>query len=105
VGADGGNSRREDGSIECLDASQFHSYCAGVKNITLSVADDLYEQSRVVAAQHKTTVTGLVREYLQSLSDAERRREQARREILKMIRSFDGKIGRMPTREERNARR
>jgi hypothetical protein len=76
-----------------------------VKNITLSVEDGLYEQSRVVAAQRKTTVTGLVREYLQSLSQAEQRREQARREILKMIRRFDGKIGRMPNREERNARR
>jgi hypothetical protein len=91
---------------ECqVDATQFHSYCVSVKNITLSVADELYEQSRVVAAQRKTTVTGLVREYLQSLTDAEQRREQARSDILKMIRRFDGKIGRMPTREERNARR
>jgi hypothetical protein len=76
-----------------------------VKNITLTVEDTLYEQSRVLAAQRKTTVTGLVREYLQSLSNAEERREQARREILKMIGTFDCKIGRMPTREERNARR
>ena len=57
------------------------------------------------AAQHKTTVTGLVREYLQSLSNAEKRRERARRDILKMIGTFDCQIGRMPTREERNARR
>ena len=76
-----------------------------MKNITLSVEDDLYEESRVLAAQRKTTVTGLVREYLQSLSAAEERREQARREILRMIGNSDGKIGRMPTREERNARR
>jgi hypothetical protein len=76
-----------------------------VKNITLTVEDTLYEQSRVLAAQRKTTVTGLVREYLQSLSNAEERREQARREILKMIGTFDCKIGRMPAREERNARR
>jgi hypothetical protein len=76
-----------------------------VKNITLSVEDELYEQSRVLAAQRKTTVTGLVREYLQTLSDAEQRREQARSDILKMIGSFNGKIGRMPTREARNARR
>ena len=76
-----------------------------MKNITLSVEDELYEQSRVIAAQRKTTVTGLVREYLKSLSDTEQRREQARSEILKMIGNFNGKIGRMPTREERNARR
>ena len=76
-----------------------------MKNITLSVEDELYEHSRVLAAQRKTTVTGLVREFLQGLSDAERRREEARHEILRMIRGFDGKVGRMPTREERNARR
>jgi hypothetical protein len=76
-----------------------------VKNITLSVEDELYEQSRVIAAQRRKTVTGLVREYLQSLSDGEQRREQARTEILKMIGSFNGKIGRMPSREVRNARR
>jgi hypothetical protein len=76
-----------------------------VKNITVTVDDALYEQSRVVAAQRKTTVTGLVREYLEGLSGAEERRERARREILKMIGTFDCRIGRMPTREERNARR
>jgi hypothetical protein len=59
----------------------------------------------VIAAQRKTTVTGLVREYLESLSHAEERRQRARKEILKMIGTFDCKIGRMPTREERNARR
>ena len=76
-----------------------------MKNITLSVEDELYEESRVLAAQRKTTVTGLVREYLQNLSAAEQRRERARREMLKMIGNFDGKVGRMPSREERNARR
>jgi hypothetical protein len=76
-----------------------------VKNITLSVEDSLYEQSRVIAAQRKTTVTGLVREYLRSLSDLEQRREKARAEILEMIGTFDCQIGRMPSREERNARR
>jgi hypothetical protein len=76
-----------------------------VKNITLSVEDDLYEQTRLLAAQRKTTVTGLVREYLRRLSDTERRRAQARREFLQMIGTFDCKIGPMPSREERNARR
>jgi hypothetical protein len=76
-----------------------------MKNITLTVEDDLYEQSRVIAAQRKTTVTGLVRDYLRTLSNAEERREQARREILGMIGTFDCRIGRMPSREERNDRR
>ena len=76
-----------------------------MKHIRLTVADELYEQTRVVAAQRRTTVTGLVRSYLESLSETERRREQARQEILDMIGTFDCKIGRMPPREERNARR
>jgi hypothetical protein len=76
-----------------------------VKNITLSIDDDLYERSRILAAQRKTTVTGLVREHLLSLSDAEERREQARRDIQAMIGGFGGKVGRLPSREERHARR
>jgi len=76
-----------------------------VKNITLTVDDELYEQSRIIAAQRKTTVTGLVRDYLKSLSEADARRERARKEILAMIGTFGGKVGRMPSREERHARR
>ena len=76
-----------------------------MKSITLRIDDDLYERSRVLAAPRKTTVTGLVREHLRSLSDAEARREQARREIQAMIGRFGGKVGRMPSREERHARR
>ncbi len=76
-----------------------------MKNITLTVDDELYEQSRIIAAQRKTTVTGLVRDYLKSLSEADARRERARKEILAMIGTFGGKVGRMPSREERNARR
>ena len=48
-----------------------------MKNITLSIDDALYERSRVLAAQRKSSVSGLVRAYLQSLSDVEQRREQA----------------------------
>ncbi|HPC62856.1 MAG TPA: DUF6364 family protein [Verrucomicrobiota bacterium] len=76
-----------------------------MKNITLTVDDELYEQSRIIAAQRKTTVTGLVRDYLKSLSEADARRERARKEILAMIGTFGGKVGRMPSREERHARR
>lgn len=75
-----------------------------MKNITLSIEDELYEASRILAAERKTTVTGLVREFLRGLSDEKERRERARAEILKMSGSFGGKVGRMPSREERNAR-
>lgn len=75
-----------------------------MKNITFSIDDALYERSRVLAAERKTTVTGLVREFLQGLADEKGRRDQARKEILKMAGSFGGKVGRMPSREERHAR-
>ena len=75
-----------------------------MRNLTISLAEEVYERSRVIAAQRKSTVTGLVREYLQNLTGLEDRREQARREIEAMAGRFGGKVGRMPSREERNAR-
>jgi plasmid stability protein len=50
-----------------LDPSQFHSYCVSVKNITVSVDDGLYHAARVAAADHRTSVSGLVRGYLTAL--------------------------------------
>jgi len=50
-------------------------------------------------------VSALVRDALAYLTRTDTRREQARREILAMIGKFEGKVGRMPSREERNARR
>lgn len=41
-----------------------------MKNITVTVSDELYHEARVRAAQSRTTVTALVREYLQQLVDA-----------------------------------
>jgi len=46
-----------------------------------------------------------VREALGYLTKTDKRREQARQEILRMVGSFGGKVGRMPSREERNGRR
>lgn len=76
-----------------------------MKNITVSIDDDLYERSRVIAAEKKTTVTGIVRDYLRELSGEEERRAKARREIREMIGQFGGEVGQMPSREERHARR
>ena len=76
-----------------------------MKKIILSVDNHLYAKSRLIAAQRGTTVTALVRDYLQGLSDLDKRREKARRALTSMIGSFGGKVGRMPSREERHARR
>ncbi|MEW5967369.1 MAG: DUF6364 family protein [Pseudomonadota bacterium] len=39
-----------------------------MKNITLSVDDETYRQARIQAAQQGTTVSALVRDYLNALS-------------------------------------
>ncbi|UVO52773.1 hypothetical protein [Sphingomonas sp. SUN039] len=48
-----------------------------MKNITVTVDDDLYRKSRLYAAEHDTTVTALVREAISSFAygetDAQRR--------------------------------
>ena len=41
-----------------------------MKNITVSVDEETYRQARIRAAELDTSVSALVREYLQSLSDA-----------------------------------
>ena len=39
-----------------------------MKNITVSVAEEVHRQARIFAAQHGTSVSALVRDYLVSLS-------------------------------------
>jgi hypothetical protein len=39
-----------------------------MKSITLSVDDETYRRARIVAAERDTSVSALVREYLQTLS-------------------------------------
>ena len=40
-------------------------------NITVSVPDDVYRAARIRAAEHGSSVSSLVAEYLRSLSDRE----------------------------------
>jgi plasmid stability protein len=42
-----------------------------VKNITVSVPDDVYREARIRAAERGSSVSGLVAEYLRSLSEQE----------------------------------
>lgn len=46
-------------------------YCGAVKNITVSVPDDVYRSARIRAAERGTSVSSLVAEFLRSLSDQE----------------------------------
>ena len=76
-----------------------------MKTVNLTIDEQTWRAARKLAAERDTSVSALVRDALSHLTRTQDRREQARKEILQMIGSFGGKVGRMPSREERNARR
>lgn len=55
-------------------------YCVNVKNITVSLDDEVYRRARVAAAQLGTSVSALVRGYLENLGSGESEAERLRRE-------------------------
>jgi hypothetical protein len=66
-------------------------YGVSVKNITVSVPDDVYRSARIKAAERGSSVSAIVAEYLRSLSggDAEfARREAQQRDIQRQIKRF-----------------
>ena len=63
-------------------------YSDSVKNITVTVSDDVYRQARIRAAEQDTSVSALVADYLRQLSaqvveftSLESRQELVRRKI------------------------
>jgi plasmid stability protein len=62
-----------------------------VKNITVSVSDDVYRAARIRAAERGRSVSALVAEYLRSLSEGESeflRLEAQQREVQDEIHRF-----------------
>ena len=51
------------------------------KNITLAIDKDVLDRVRVVAAERKTTVNGLVRAYLEQIAMAEDKKSRFQRRI------------------------
>lgn len=71
--------------------TQKSCYCVTVKNLTVSVPDDVYRAARVAAAQRDTSVSALVVEFLQRLSgrmDEFARLEAVQREVQAEIGQF-----------------
>jgi plasmid stability protein len=65
-----------------------------VKNITVSLPDDVYRKARIRAAELDASVSALVREFLQELSQEESdfdRRKRIQYEVLASIRKFRAK--------------
>jgi plasmid stability protein len=66
-------------------------YCETVKNITISVPEDVYREARIRAAERGTSVSALVGDYLRSLADRETefvRLEAQQREVQNEIYRF-----------------
>jgi len=51
-----------------------------VKNVTVSLDDDVYRRARMIAAERDTSLSALVREFLLTLGSGESRNERLRRE-------------------------
>ena len=75
------------------------------RNITLSVEDSVLKEVRRIAVEQDTTVNGLVRGYLHELAGEKKKREKARRDLLKLLPKMKARVGGIRwTREELHAR-
>jgi hypothetical protein len=66
-------------------------YCVYVRNVTVSLEDDIYRRARVKAAERDTSLSALVRDFLISLGEEEtdfERRKRLQDEILRSIVAF-----------------
>jgi len=61
----------------------------GFMNVTLSLDDDLVKEVRKIAVERDTTLTGLVRAYLQDLAAEQAKSGRKRRESEALERSFE----------------
>ena len=61
----------------------------GCMNITLSLDDDLVREVRKIAVERDTTLTGLVRSYLQGLAAEHAKSGRKRRELEALRESFE----------------
>ena len=88
-----------------VDSAKKQRYFVDMKTVNLTIDEDTWRAARRLAAERDTSVSALVREALEHLTKTSERRDEARREIQAMIGSFGGRVGVMPSREERNVRR
>jgi len=66
-------------------------YCVFVRNVTVSLDDEIYRRARVKAAERDTSLSALVRDFLVSLGEEEtdfERRKRLQDEILRSIVAF-----------------
>jgi hypothetical protein len=64
-----------------------------MSNITLNVPDEILDEARVFAAERKTTVNALVRDYLISVTSQRKRAKEAMAELRKMSETTKSDLG------------
>ena len=86
-------------------ASWRQQYCGIVKNVTVSLPDEVYRKARIKAAERNTSLSSLVKMFLESLADDEgefKRLERLQEQSYSKIECFEA--SRRITREELHRR-
>jgi hypothetical protein len=65
-----------------------------MRNITLSVDDDVLREARRAAVEQNSTVNAMVREYLTSVAAHRNRARRARARLVQLSRQSQGRLGR-----------
>lgn len=76
-----------------LESLHSSTYTVEMKNITLSVDDAVLEKVRKIAADQKTTVNALVRDYLTSIASREDRWADAVRQMQELASTSNMVVG------------
>ena len=63
-----------------------------MKNITLAIEDDILDRARMAAAERRTTVNAMVREFLADVAGQDQRRRSARAALLELMRNSKGRM-------------
>ncbi len=85
-----GNSNKARGQADLVSGA-FFDYCEDMKNITVSLDEEVYRRARIKAAEQDTSVSALVKRFLVELASEEpgsMALERAERELRARIRSF-----------------
>ena len=64
-----------------------------MKNITLSVSEETFDTARIIAAERKTSVSGLVRAYLDQLGRQKTRAKDAMAELRVLSETSSARLG------------
>jgi hypothetical protein len=79
-----------------LESVFFRNYCDNMKNIIVTVDDEIYWKARIKAAERDTSVSALVKRFLAELTAVESDSERLKREertLRERIGSFRAAVG------------